>query len=106
MSVEMLTMLVVTLAPIVIYVTVALVLQLPELVAGWPAAVRHSIEISGGLLIAAAWLTIDSIGGGLAVLGLLLLAAPSVARYLSLPVESSSRRTVHRPKSKKSARFM
>lgn len=106
MSNDLFTLIVVTLGPVLIYTTVTMMLQLPELVTGWPAAVRHSIEVCGGTMVAAAWLTIDTIGGALAVLGLLLLVAPTVARYLSqAPVTSARQETLH-PKNKKSARFM
>lgn len=107
MSTDILTIIVVTLGPVLIYATVALVLQLPELVAGWSAGVRHSIEVAGGFLVAMAWLTIDTVGGALAMLGLLLLLAPTVARYLSQVSGFAPREQVpHTPKTKKSARFM
>lgn len=107
MSYNIPPLIVVILGPVLIYGTVAMVLRAPELVAGWPATVRHSIEVCGGLLVVAAWLTINSIGGGLAGLGLLLLSAPTVARFLSQTSETVSRQgTFHRPKNKRFTRFM
>lgn len=107
MSDNIFYLIVITLGPVLIYTTVALALQLPELVAGWPAAVRHSIEAVGGLMVVGAWLTIDTVGGALAVLGLLLLVAPSVARYLSQTPETlSGQEMIHGSNNKKSARLM
>ncbi|GAB4425344.1 MAG: hypothetical protein Kow0031_04900 [Anaerolineae bacterium] len=83
MSEEIFKAVVVTLGPLVIYVTVMGVMQIPEMITALPATVRRAMETTGALLIIAAWLSIGSLGGALALLGLLLLAAPAAARLLT-----------------------
>jgi hypothetical protein len=83
MSDEILKTLVVTLGPLVAYVTVLGVTQTPELVASLPATARHAIEAIGAMLIVAALLSIGTLGGALALIGILLLLTPITARYLT-----------------------
>ena len=87
MSYQTLELMIAVMAPIIIFTTVSLTIKVPDVITGLPAWAQHVIEAAGGLMIVAAWLPIGRIAGGLAWMGLLLLAMPTVARYIGEPAE-------------------
>lgn len=84
---ETLNIMIAVLGPLVIYTTVISTIQLPDQITALPAAVRHAIEAIGALFIIGSWFLAYaesvSISGGLALIGLMLLVTPLVARQLS-----------------------
>ncbi|MCG3209457.1 MAG: hypothetical protein FOGNACKC_03084 [Anaerolineae bacterium] len=80
---EILKMVVAISGPLVIYLTVTSMVQSPELIMALPAVVRRGIQAIGAAFIVGAWLVTGTLSGAMALVGLLLLITPPVARKLS-----------------------
>ncbi len=82
---EILKMVVAIGGPLVIYLSVTSTLQSPELITALPAVVRRGIQVLGAAFIVGAWLVgyTGALSGAMALVGLLLLITPPVARHLS-----------------------
>ena len=82
---DVLKVVVLVFGPLAIYTCLRATLEVPELVANLPLLVRRSIELVGALFIIGALFAdyVGSLGGAMAVIGLLLLLTPLTARKLS-----------------------
>lgn len=85
MSYEILKILVLAFGPVVIYATLRATFEMPELIAGLPAAYRRTLEGAGLVFIVGALFEgyVRSLAGPMIIIGLILLASPFIARKLS-----------------------
>ena len=82
---EILKIIVLVLGPVLIYTTLKVTLQVPEMITTLPTAARRAIEAVGALFVIGALFVsyVTPLSGAMALIGLVLLATPLVAGKLS-----------------------